>query len=296
MSDPQRVLITGIDGFTGRYVERALVERGCEVYGTVIAPCDQPRHLVCDLTDYEQVRQVVDRVQPDAVVHLAAISFVAHDDLRQMYDVNVLGSYHLFEALCRVPRPPARVIAASSATVYGRQAGILDETAMPRPVNDYGISKFSMECLAPRYADRFPVLLTRPFNYTGVGQPDHFVIPKIVSHFRRRASVVELGNVDVTREFNDVRLVAEVYTRLLCNPDARGVVNICTGRGVTLRQAIAALERLAGYSIEIAVNPAFVRANEIETLLGDPQQLRSLTGTFPEYPLEQTLEWMLSAD
>src|SRR5690606_29793103 len=137
------------------------------------------------------------------------------------------------------PQRPRSVLLASSANVYGNtECSPIAETQPPAPVNHYAMSKLAMEHMARTYADRLPLFFTRPFNYTGPGQDASFVIPKLVTHFARRAPAVELGNLDVEREFNDVRFVCEAYLSLLQKAVPGEVYNICTGAPLTLRAVI----------------------------------------------------------
>jgi len=168
----------------------------------------------------------------------------------------------------------------------------LNEKVPPAPANDYAVSKLAMEHMASLWKERLPIITTRPFNYTGVGQSEKFLLPKIVDHFRRRAAVIELGNIEVARDFQDVRFVANAYCRLL-DADAVGqVVNICSGSAYSLTEVIRMMEEIAGYQIEVRVNPAFVRANEVARLVGSNRKLHELIGSLNIIPLQQTLRWM----
>jgi GDP-6-deoxy-D-talose 4-dehydrogenase len=133
----------------------------------------------------------------------------------------------------------------------------------------------------------------RPFNYTGEGHDQRFVIPKLVHHFSRRSESVELGNMEVEREFNDVRTVCGMYLDLLLHGADREVYNLCSGRTYTLTQVIDCLAQLAGYRPHIIVNPEFVRANEVQRLCGDPAKLEAAIGKVEHPPLEHTLSRML---
>jgi len=166
----------------------------------------------CSLNDSEMLRDLLMEIRPVYVVHLAAVSFVAHTDPDAIYNANLLGTRHLLEALCTVAPGLEAVLLASSANVYGNATeGVLDESAPIAPANDYAVSKAAMEYLARLYNRRLPLVITRPFNYTGVGQAEQFLIPKIVAHTRRRAEIIELGNLDIARDFCDVRQVAYAY-------------------------------------------------------------------------------------
>jgi len=297
-----KILITGVNGFTGRYLAAELHRAGYEVHGLVhmairgnVAGVSALH--VADLSDAAALAAVVHEVGPDKVAHLAAITFVAHGDAEAIYRTNLVGTRNLLEALVQSKVPLDAVLLASSANVYGNSVGgVLDEATPPAPANDYAVSKLAMEYVARLYADRLPVVMARPFNYTGVGQAESFLIPKIVSHVRRRAPLIELGNLDVARDFSDVRTVVQYYCRLLENPAALGqTFNVCSGQAHTLDEVLAMVRTLAGYDFEVRVNPAFVRANEIKTLIGSRAKLVAAVGAEPDIPLMDTLRWMLQA-
>jgi nucleoside-diphosphate-sugar epimerase len=296
LSSKPRALITGSRGFTGRYLAVELEAAGYQVFGTVHGG-ESPSEFEypVDLCDREQVRKLIEKTQPDVVAHLAAISFVAHGDIDAIYRVNIMGTRNLLEALANIKARPRAVLVASSANIYGNsQAGTLSEAEPAAPANDYAISKLAVEHVARLWMDKLPIIVTRPFNYTGVGQSANFLIPKIIQHFQQRASKIELGNLDVERDFSDVRTVVKVYARLLSLAPAGLTINICSGQGVSLRQILKLVEVLAGYQIEVNVNPAFVRVNEVRKLIGNPEKLKQMVGAVPIIPISETLAWMLS--
>jgi GDP-6-deoxy-D-talose 4-dehydrogenase len=278
-----RILLTGASGFTGRH----FIQQAESAGHTVVS-------LESDLTDLQSVLAGVKRQQFDAVVHLAAISFVGHADDAAFYAVNVVGTTHLLSALSELLAQPGCVLIASSANVYGNcERSPIAESQPPAPVNHYAMSKWAMETMAKTYMDRLPMLITRPFNYTGLGQSPDFLIPKLVKHFKARSPVIELGNLHVEREFNDVRMVCDAYLRLLTVGQTAETYNICSGRPFTLQSVIELLIELTGHEPEIQVNPKFVRQNEVVRLCGDPGKLWDVTGDPPNYPLRETLAWML---
>lgn len=292
-------LITGLRGFTGRYLAAALNARGVRVVGLVQGEAQCADEIACDLTEAAAVREAVAHIQPTHVAHLAALAFVGHGDARAFYDVNVFGTLNLLDALATAKTPPRRVLIASSANVYGTpEVEIIDESVCPAPVNHYACSKLAMEHMAHTFFERLPIVMTRPFNYTGVGQDEKFLIPKIVSHFKRQAPFIELGNLDVSRDFSDVRDVAAAYTALLLDAqDVEGqTFNVCSGRAHSLREVLNMTERISGRSMEIRVNPAFVRSNEVPRLLGSGLKLQQLTGLSPRIPLDETIAWMINGD
>lgn len=295
-----RTLVTGAAGFTGRYLTSLLAGRGHEVHGVAHDAPDEPvSHAaaihVADLGDHKAISRVVDSVRPQHVIHLAAIAFVAHADVEEMYRANVVGTRQLLDALSNLAQPPKSVVLASSANVYGNaREGVLEESMPPAPANDYGVSKVAAECVGQLYATRLPLIVVRPFNYTGRGQPDNFLIPKIIAHARLRAPIIELGNLDVARDFSDVRTVVETYARLLDCPQAiGGTYNICSGQAVLLSEILDMVSGLSGHRFEVRVNSALVRSDEVRTLSGSSAKLERLIGAFERIPLHETLRWML---
>lgn len=292
----KRALITGIQGFTGRYMAAELRAQGFEVLGTGSQPSDEPGYFQADLTDAVRLRALLADLQPDVVVHLAALAFVGHGVADAFYQVNLIGTRNLLEAIAACDKTPDCVLLASSANVYGNASdGMLSEATPPAPANDYAVSKLGMEYMARLWQDRLPLVITRPFNYSGVGQGENFLLSKIVSHFRRRAPVIELGNLDVWRDFSDVRAVVAAYRGLLEAAPVGQTVNVSSGVAHSLRDVIALCEQITGHQIEVTVNPAFVRANEVKTLTGDNTRLRGLVPGWTTPPLRDTLAWMLDA-
>lgn len=288
-----RVLLTGANGFTGQHVRTELLGAGYSVCSAVVGAPRGPDEATLDITSRDNCRRTIERLRPDYLIHLAAISFVQHADADAFYRVNVLGTMNLLEAMADAQLTPRRVVIASSANVYGNATGgVIDESYPPQPVNHYAVSKLAMEHMVKTFTDRFPIVLTRPFNYTGRGQQSHFLVPKIVSHFMERAPVIELGNLDVERDFSDVRMVAHVYRRLLECDSAGETVNICSGRAYSLRSILDMMADIAGYGIEVRINPAFVRRTELKTLSGSIAKLEAMIGPLRHIGLGETLRWM----
>jgi GDP-6-deoxy-D-talose 4-dehydrogenase len=297
-----RIVVTGVDGFTGRYLAPVLADARYEVHGLVwrsdgaaIAGVHQTHE--CDLADAKGLIQIMREVRPAKVAHLAGIAFVAHEAIDAIYATNIVGTRNLLQALATAGAPVEAVLLPSSANVYGNFAGgVIDESVPPAPINDYAVSKLAMEFVARLYADRLPIVVVRPFNYTGVGQSLDFVIPKIVDHFRRQAPVIELGDLDVARDFFDVRAVVECYRRLMETSAAVGeVFNICSGRAHTIKEVLDIARDISGHDLEVRFNPAFARSNELKSLRGSRAKLDAAIGSFPAPSLTQTLRWMLEA-
>lgn len=286
------VLVTGSEGFTGRYVVKALRDRGYHVVGLVRENPGKDE-ISCDLTDRISVQHVISDIRPDGIIHLAALAFVGEVEQLAFYSDNIFGTLNILEALDSQGTSPDKVIIASSANVYGNPGNVLiDENTPPAPVNHYAASKLAMEFMAKTWFGKIPIIITRPFNYTGPLQSKKFLVPKIVDHFQKRMPEIELGNLDVAREFSDVRDVAIIYLKLLECPDHSSIVNICSGKVYPLNEIIERMNRIAGYSIGVKQNPAFMRTNEIKVLRGSNKKLHSMINFTPRFDLSTTLKDM----
>lgn len=309
----KRILLTGASGFTGRH----FIDLASRLNYHCVALCHKPTDLsdfmvkqdignqtctehlsivVADLTNKAQLQTAISDAKPDMVVHLAAISFVDHGDVADIYQTNLLGTINLLDCLIESGLPLQKVLIASSGNVYGNNEQLpIHEGLLPTPINDYGVSKYSMELAAHIRSDKLPIIISRPFNYVGVGQAEHFLIPKIVAAFRAKQTEIYLGNLDVARDFSDVRDIVWAYLKLLTCEVKTGTFNLCTGKATSLLTVIEQLNVLSGYQIEVKVNPQFVRVNEIKTLYGDQLRLVSAIGSYQQYTLQDTLKWMYQA-
>ncbi len=284
--NPGRVLVTGGEGFTGRHLIPELKH-----YGYTIVEQSESE---CDLRDLKAITALVDSTQPDCVIHLAAISFVAHGSPAEIYEVNTIGTTNLLDALSSIRPDVRKVIVASSSQVYGpSDATALDEVSPCHPVSHYACSKLAMEHMAATYGDRLPIVVTRPFNYTGPGQPAHFLVPKIIDHYARGEIDIELGNTGIVRDFSDVRTVVDVYCRLLAAPGVVGTFNICSGVGRSLRWLLEETGRLAGRQLRVRVSRELVRLSDVHRMVGSNQRLIDAIGPLRFSDFTATLRWML---
>jgi GDP-6-deoxy-D-talose 4-dehydrogenase len=294
-SRSERILVTGAAGFTGRHLCAHLRAQGHRVVGLVEDAPAAADEIAADLLDAAAVEAAVRAAAPDRVVHLAAIAFPGHRDADAIYRVNVNGTLALLTALAGAGYGRGGVLLPSTGTVYGTaNADALAESAPVAPATHYAASKLAMEHMARIFGRELPVVIVRPFNYTGPGQREPYLVPKIVRHFAERADAIELGNVDVVRDFLDVRTVVDAYARLLAAPDAAGrTFNVCSGAGTAIRDIVAALERITSHRMAIRVNPELVRPGEAQRIVGNPEALRSVVGELRPIPLATTLADML---
>lgn len=273
-----KVVITGINGFTGKYLKKYLEQNNYVVLGiSNQIENDDASIFQCDITNIEEIKATLLKIQPNYIIHLAAISFVQHADIQEIYNVNVIGTQNLLESCIEIQGSIKKIILASSATVYGNQSpSILDESLCPNPNNHYGISKLAMELIAKTYFHKLPILISRPFNYTAPGHGEQFVIPKIAKAFNAKAKEVELGNLDVYREYNSINYVCEVYFKLMKSEVHSEIVNIASGKTHSLQEIITQFETEFNHSIAVKINPLFIRKDETFRLAGSTQKLSTL--------------------
>lgn len=290
----KRILITGSQGFTGHYLKKEFLEQGWEVYGLdAVENANDENYRQIDLMDNEGLESYIRKINPHAVAHLAGIAFVAHKSAIDFYNTHVLGTLNLLNAIANNASSIQKVLLASSATVYGNSIpGMYSESTPLKPANDYSVSKLAMEYMAWLWREKLPIVITRPFNYTGVGQNINFLIPKIVSHYQQNKKVIELGNINVKRDFSDVRSTSYAYRKLIEADDSRGAVNVCAGVEYSVQEALDMMEDIAGYKIKILINQDFVRKNEVSSLYGNCDLLRKYIGEYQSIDLKETLKWM----
>ncbi|KWV86839.1 MULTISPECIES: GDP-mannose 4,6-dehydratase [Pseudomonas] len=290
-SKERTVLITGLSGFTGKHLAENLTKAGWRVAGLggVRLACEFD-HLDADLNDTKRLSDWMKQVQPTHIIHLAALAHVTGSDALSYYRVNVLGTESLLNAIKEAEIVVEKIIIASSANIYGNAiSSPVSESSEPQPVNHYALSKLTMEALVRKWFSRMPILVVRPFNYTGPGQSESFVFSKIVGAFARGEKELRLGNLDVSRDLSDVGFVVEAYTRLLTTNQRSEFINICSGRSISLLSVIDEMEQIAGYRPAVVVDPAFVREDEVKELYGSPAKLFDTVGKIDVPSLHDTL-------
>lgn len=287
-----RVLVTGASGFVGARLRPALERAG----HAVLAPD-------VDVVDGPGLAAVLERLQPEAVVHLAALSFVpeaeAHPEAA--YRVNFRGARNLLEAV-RSGAPAARVLLVGSGASYGAApagSAAFAEEAPLRPGDAYARTKAAADLLGAVYARRgLDVLRVRPFNHTGPGRPDAFVESSFARQLAeieagRRPPRLDVGNLDAVRDFLPVEDVVEAYLRLLDPAVPAQAYNVASGRGTTIREILELLLARSAARPEIRVDRA--RWRPTDASVGSPARLERLTGWAPRVPLAEALGALLEA-
>jgi GDP-4-dehydro-6-deoxy-D-mannose reductase len=287
-----RVFVTGAAGFVGRRLQPRLEAGGAQVIGT---------DLELDVGDAGRVADAVSAARPDAIVHLAAISFVpeAAGNPEAVYRVNFLGAHSVLEAARKIS-PRVRLLLVGSGYVYGAAdpgAPPFDESSPLRPDSPYAWSKAAADLLGGVYADQgVDVVRVRPFNHTGPGRPDHFV----ESSFARQIAEIEaglrpprmaVGNLDAVRDFLDLEDVLDAYVRLLDPEVPAGVYNVASGKGTSIRDLLDLLLAESSIRPEVTVDQA--RWRRADSSVGSAERLEKTTGWAPKIPLRETLRRLL---
>lgn len=295
-----KILVTGGNSFIGVHLLTELKSQGHEVFGTIrsqhekMPPVDVPI-FVASLNEQAPWVDVMQKVRPDCVIHLAAVALVTHEDQAELYKTNVIGTEYVLKAIGEAPELKPHVILASTAGVYGNQSRpLLDEALEPKPANHYALSKLAMEYLARQYADLYPIRIIRPFNVVGPGQSDTFLVPKLVKHFMMNADEIQLGNLKPERDYIDVRDFVAVLSRLTqIVPPSLDIVNICSGVGTSVAQVAEWLADMTGHHPTLTVSPKFVRKNEVWRMVGDNRKVLDLVKYQLRYSVREALEWMV---
>jgi len=311
-----RVLITGFPGFAGPYLAEHIdtIASDAELFGLSWEragtggpqlPETRIRFIPGDVTDARSIRRVLEDSRPDLIFHLAAASSVSGSWAHAIdfFEVNTLGTVNLFEAV-RETASATTIVVASSAEVYGRAGNgspRLHENLPMQPISPYGSSKAAMEIVASQYfsgAD-MPIIRLRLFNHTGPRRPGHFVASSLARQIAEveatgAAGDVQVGNLDVVRDFTDVRDVARAYWSAATRGTPGEVYNVCSGRGVRVRDLLERLLAMTDHEVTVREDSTRMRAAEIPVLVGDPSKLRDAGGWEPAIEFNQTLEDLLN--
>ncbi len=302
-----KVFVTGATGFVGSYLCPQLSTLGHAVYGTCFPerPEDCERTAAdkityLDIRDAAALSALVGEICPDWVFHLAAVSSVRRswDKRKETFDINLAGTHNLFEAI-RQYSPRSRILYVSSSDVYGVLTPIdkaLSEGDEIKPVNPYAFTKISGELLAGYYTriEGLDIVLARSFPHTGPGQSTDFVCPDWAFQIAAiekgdREPVLSVGNIEIRRDFLDVRDVVRAYVYLIEKGQKGEVYNICSGHAIALKDVLDKLLSFTSAVVEVRVDPQKMRKTDIPLLVGDNQKIRNATSWEPEISMEQTL-------
>ena len=291
------VLVTGANGFVASYLIPRLGEFGAVVYGIDrkgSSDIGGYSHHKCDLIKLDEVRKYVTRIKPEIVFHLASQSSVgtSWEQEWKTMETNVKITYNLFKALEEMGTP-VKVLLVSSGEVYGDLGHKKSvETDSLRPVNPYSVSKAMMEMIAHRFKNtNVKYIIARSYNHTGPGRPQHFFEASVMKQFalaakaKKKTVQISAGNIDVIRDYSDVRDVVEKYLQLTPQGKTGKAYNICSGIGMSLRDIIHKIEEISQIKSEIKRDISKMRKNDIKYFVGKIGYVKLRNS----YSLENTL-------
>lgn len=291
------VLIFGVGGFVGAYLARELFGHGYAVYGSDLKRTDSIPDFVDftpgDLTDSQTVARVVEAVAPTHIVNLAAVSSVALSWKipQKTVAVNVEGAINILEAARRLETGP-KVLLVGSSEEYAATDRPIGEGCPLNAGNPYGLSKVLQERFSELYRERYgmKVYHVRPFNHTGVGQSDAFVIPSwcrqaVAIEKSGKPGVLYVGNLDVKRDFSHVLDVVRAYRMIIESEDCGAVYNVGSGVAVAMRELLEFIVSLSAQPIRVEVDPALFRPSDNPVIQCDNTRIRKELGWTPHYSI-----------
>lgn len=291
-----KVLITGITGFVGQHLETFLRDKA-DVYGTSRVNRGKKHIFELDLLTENEVK----KVNPTHIFHLAGLSNVREswEHKADFIQGNVIGTIHLLEAV-RKSDQQIKVITIGSSEEYGAipkgVEQVREETPL-NPINPYGISKCMINMLTIFYYKTYRLNVThvRPFNHIGPGQRLGFVTTDfayqiaLINKGLTKEDVISIGNLQVIRDFTDVRDIVKAYYEIGLSGKPGEVYNVCTGKGVSIQDILNILLSFSNRTIQVITDPKKMRMVDNPRLVGDPGKLFRLTRWTPKQKLDDTL-------
>ena len=265
--EKKRVLITGASGFIGQVVLKEMLKNEDIDFFAIdtrkIPNISIEKLELVSLLDKEKLMEIIKRYKPNIIIHLAAIALVTHDNVGEIYNVNVQGTENLLEVTQEYCDKGTRVILASTAGVYGNQnVDKYREDLSYNPANHYSYSKMITEYISKQYKEDLDIVTIRPFNIIGVGQSEKFLVPKLVEHFADKKEKLSVGNISSFRDYVDVEYCAEVIMELISRKKLDfDILNICSGIPTNGEMIIQLLQEITDFKPEIEISSDFVRKN-----------------------------------
>lgn len=306
----KRVFITGISGFAGSHLAEMLAEKGgYEVYGTVFGDGYRAKGVPADnffqlnLLDRERTMEVVEKVQPELVFHLAALSSPAESfkDPRKTLTNNIEGQINVLDALLNTK--VEKVLIVGSAEEYGpvkKDNLPINETQELRPLSPYAVSKVAQDYLGLQYFlhHKLPIVRVRPFNHTGSRQAPMFVIPAFAKQIAEieaglKEPVVMVGNLEAVRDFTDVKDMMAAYLICVEQGELGEVYNLGSGTGRKIEEVLNTLIEMAKVPIQVKTDPTRLQASDVPYLEADYTKFNKMTGWRPKIAFNTTLRQVL---
>ncbi len=301
----KRILVTGAQGFVGQKLCAYLSAAGHTVLRTdTQLPDDAQDTQVCNITDASSVDALLEWAGDlDAVIHLAAITFVpqAQADPTRVMDVNLHGTMHLIEAMKQYT-PKARLLFVSTSEVYGAPQYLpIDEAHPVNPTNPYAISKVAADyyCNYVAQAGDLDIVRMRPFNHSGPGQADHFVLSSFAHQLAamecgQQPPILQVGNLEAARDFLHVDDVVRAYALALEHGTSGEAYNLGSGKSRTIQSALDALLTRVSLDIQVERDPARMRPLAVPEIRASHNKFTACCGWKPEIPFETLLDELLA--
>jgi len=310
----KKILITGIDGFAGGYMARLCLEKGAKVYGTTYKGgttkgIDKIRSKLelfeCDISDAKKVAEIIKKVKPDWIVHLAAQTFVPDSwkDQRRNYDINLFGTINIMEAVRSEEDYKPRILIACAANEYGhisKDDVPITEKTLFNPDNPYAVSKVAADMAAYQYffSHKLDTIRMRAFSHTGPEQDTRFVASDFAKQIAdiekgKKDPVMKVGNLEAKRDFTDVRDVVRGYWMALEKAKPGNAYNICSGDAMSIQSLLDILLKNSKVKIKVEQDPNRMRPSDLPIIVGSFEKLKKDTGWQPEIGFEQTLKDIL---
>ena len=295
-----KCLITGSTGFVGKYLREEIKDKFNEIYGIGFNTKHNSnlynKFFQIDISDYNLVKEVIQVLKPDTVFHLAGQSFIpaAEQNPKKSEALIVNGTKYLLESLYKLKKK-VNFIYISSCLIYGNQTNMpIKETTNPTVNNHYSKLKLLAEkqCLSYKNSN-LNVLIARPFNHIGIGQKDYFLIPtlckQVISAIKNKTYRLKLGNINVSRDFLDVKDVVKAYKIIEEKGEPFQIYNICSSKEFSIEDIVNIFKKITNINFKIEVENERIRENESIRSVGDNTKLQSL-GWQSYYNLEDSIE------
>lgn len=297
-----RVLVTGVNGFIGKYLKTELLRNGHKVYGidfckeNEINNPNYSDHFNIDLHNTNQIASIIAEIEPECIIHLAGI--LKSDKIEELFDAQVYLTKSLLDAIQVSAIPVKKIVLSSSSSVYGitPQDKIITENDAVQPITYYGCSKAAQEIICRKFfmTNNLPIVIARTFNVIGPDQPPNFVL----SDFAKRIANLEatkenqpliVGNLEAIRDFIDVRDVVRAYVDLVQFGAPGETYNVCSGQGVQISQCLKYFTEMSQTKIDFKQNENLIQKNDIPKQIGSYKKLNNLSGWIPKRSLHTTL-------
>ena len=298
----EKVLIFGASGFVGSYLSKEFLDHNYEVYGSDKNVAEMlPKEVkfkISDLLNAIQTEKLISKINPDIIVNLAAISSVSASwNIPQAtVDINVIGALNIMEAARKIEKKP-KIMFIGSSEEYIASSLPMNESTPLNASNPYGISKITQEQFAKLYREQYDLKIycVRPFNHTGVGQKDSFVLPnwcKQVAEIEKsgKPGVLKVGNLRVKRDFSHVKDIVRAYRMIVESDKCDFIYNVGSGISHSLENILQFIVGLSSQKIEIDVDPGRIRPTDQPIICCDYNLIKTELGWEPEYTVFDALK------